>query len=456
MVMCHSIALVFLLRSAAIAHADSSEIGVVHPEVDSKMSNKTVTGIEGLFHLLNHDTQHHLALALERHGAQPALEDPEVNALMTGLLHDELEEREEDVHKKWLADREIEAKKRQEAEERHKQKLEAQEAEREASRLAHQQEMDKMKEEMKAERERAKAEMEERHRAHEAFMRKNEERREEAARRHAASKEKNAANWERMQGLLATVHKGLEQATDGWRDAPFWDDFFQNASTASSWQQLGAAHLESALTAAGIQAQSHVLVLEPGKAGLAQSIAEGIRKNQFEHVLASTYSDEQSAHHDLVVEVGLLDAMAMGQIQGGDENRLEALKKASSRLASLVKPGGTWISVSAVPPTLRVPMLSRLSGRSFAVPSENEDPTAGTHTIVLSSAPQILEAKGLRGSASSQVTNMLLYGSKDAHVWAYRMRRVDAGNEDEGIPESALDGLLDVIRQQRPGTREDL
>merc|ERR1719379_1563642 len=159
--------------------------------------------------------------------------------------------------------------------------------------------------------------------------------------------------------------------------------------------------------------------------------------------------------HDLVVEVGLLDAMAMGHVQGSDENRLEALKKASGRLASLVKPGGTWISVSAVPPSLRVPMLGRLSSRFFAVPSENEDPAAGTHTIVLNSAPQ-MEVKGLRGSAASQVTNMLLYGSKDAHVWAYRMRRAEDGNEDGGIPESALDGLLDGIRQQRPGTREDL
>merc|ERR1719379_2058876 len=94
-------------------------------EVDGKKSNET--GLEGLFHLLGHDVQHHLALALERHGAQPALEDPDVNALMTGLLHDELEERQEDAHKKWVAEREAEAKKRQEAEERRNNELEAQE-----------------------------------------------------------------------------------------------------------------------------------------------------------------------------------------------------------------------------------------------------------------------------------------------------------------------------------------
>lgn len=459
----------FILSFAPFVGADSPEIGLVHSETNiedlSKIGvhsepNGTDSGkdsLSSLFHLLNHDTQHMLAQALERHGAQPAMEDPEVNALMSGLLHDELEERQEEAHKKWLAERDAEAKKRQEAEEKRKREAEAREEEREASRKAHQEEMDKMREEMKADRARAKAEMEERHRAHEEFMRKNEERRAEAAKRHAQSKEKHAANWDRMQGLLATVHAGLEEATDGWRDAPFWDDFFHNASTASSWQHLGLAHLEPALNAAGMQHQHHVLVLEPGKAGLAQSIAEGIRKKEIENVLASGYGNEEGDNHDIVVEVGLLDAMAMGHVEGGDENRLQALKRASSRLASLVKPGGTWISVSAVPPTLRVPMLSRLSGGSFAIPSDGENPMTGTHTIVLSSTPKMPEGKGLRGSAASQVTNMLLYGSKDAHVWAYRMRRAEDATTDGGdISQSALDGLLDVIRQQRPGTREDL
>merc|ERR1719160_541679 len=117
----------------------------------------------------------------------------------------------------------------------------------------------------------------------------------------------------------------------------------------------------------------------------------------------------------------------MGQVQGGDETKLEALKQASSRLARLVKPGGTWISVSAVPPTLRVPLLGRLSGHSFAVPSDSENPAAGTDTIVISSPLKNLEVKGLRGSAAAQVTNMLLYGSKDAHVWAYRMNAIEDG-----------------------------
>jgi len=456
--MAHILGFAFLLSSVSFASADSSaiasQIGIVHKESETETSNET--GLEGLFHLLNHDTQHHLALALERAGAQPAMEDPEVNALMSGLLHDELEEREEDAHKKWVEEREAEARKRQETEEKRKRALETQEAERKAAQKAHQQEMDKMREEMKADRQRAQVEMEERHRAHEAFMRKNEERREEAMRRHAESKEKHAANWERMQSLLATVHAGLEEATDGWRDAPFWDDFFQNTSTASSWQMLGPAHLEPAFKAAGVEPQHNVLVLEPGQAGLAQSIAEGIRQKEIEHVLASSYGKEESDNHDLVVEVGLLDAMAMGHIDGGDQGRLDALKKASSRFATLVKPGGTWISVSAVPPTLRVPMLNRLSSRFFAMPSDKEDAAAGTHTIVLSAAPKTLEAKGLRGSAASQVTNMLLYGSKDAHVWAYRMRRAEDVTADVGIPEANMDGLLDVIRQQRPGTREDL
>merc|ERR1719335_1298223 len=109
--------------------------------------------------------------------------------------------------------------------------------------------------------------------------------------------------------------------------------------------------------------------------------------------------------------------------EGGETSRLEALRKAAVRLASLVKPGGTWISISAVPPTLRVPLLGRLSSRSFTMPSESEDPESGTHTMVIHAQPAVITQEGTKGLRGSQVANMLLYGSSDAHVWAYRMRR---------------------------------
>merc|ERR1711972_514539 len=109
-------------------------------------------------------------------------------------------------------------------------------------------------------------------------------------------------------------------------------------------------------------------------------------------------------------------------------------------------------SISAVPPTLRLPLLGRLAGSTFTLPSEKESAESGTHAMVLSAgASKEKGAVGLLGA--SQVADMLLYGSEDVHVWAYRMRR---GEDSEGVeedkPPSAAhgDALIDIIRQQRP------
>ena len=223
-------------------------------------------------------------------------------------------------------------------------------------------------------------------------------------------------------------------------------------------------------------------------------------------MLASAYGAEQSgSHHDLVIEVGLLDAMAMSG-EGGDMTRLQALQSAAARLATLVKPGGTWISVSAVPPTLRTPLLGRLAGDSFFAPAGEgqeaavegqEAAVAGTHAITLVSPSAdgdvSDEHRALRGAGAVQVANMLLYGGNDARVWAYRLHRaqqalsaesemdLDMGLAFQHLSKSALrctarplnfhlaevpstsgsgnaaeDMVLDMIRQQRPGTRDDL
>merc|ERR1712151_525436 len=125
---------------------------------------------------------------------------------------------------------------------------------------------------------------------------------------------------------------------------------------------------------------------------------------------AHAYGAESDDQRDLVVEVGLLDAMTMGNAGSGVEiSKLGALQNASSRLSQLVRPGGTWISISAVPPTLRLPLLGRLAGSTFTLPGEKESVESGTHAMVLSAeASKEKGSVGLRGA--SQVADMLLYG----------------------------------------------
>jgi len=454
----------FIFRAVAVLAAH----GVADAAAAPVAQNATGAGPEGLWHLLSPELQHSLAGVLTNHGAQKGLEDPDVDAFMSNLLHDEIETQvkaqaaEDEQWKKHLEEEEKAAKeaeaiakaedeKRRAEHEKQMQEMEAAREARAAQREA-EREADKLKRE--AEDKQHQKEEEARQRSHDEYMAKSKARREASQKRRAEMEERHAKNWERAKSLLGQVHEELEVATGGWRDAPFWDDFFRTSSAATRFSQLGFSHIEPALRASSLLPEHKVLVLEPRGASLADRLAEEIRgaSSQAE---ANGYGAESDESKDVVVEVGLLDAMAMGD-QAEEKSKLGALKSASARLAKLVKPGGTWISISAVPPTLRVPLLGRLAGGSFSLPSEKEDASAGTHTVVLSAANASTKGKtGLRGSA--QVADMLLYGSEDVHVWAYRMKRGnDSRNEQFEGASSSADDLLDMIRLQRPAARDDL
>merc|ERR1719329_1195686 len=121
----------------------------------------------------------------------------------------------------------------------------------------------------------------------------------------------------------------------------------------------------------------------------------------------------------------------MGGARDEQRYRLEELRRTSERLSVLLRSGGTWVSVSSVPPRLRLPLLERLSGGAFDVPSED----AGTHIVKL--GPKQVQVAGtavapaparLRGNGldKQHVANLLLYGNKDPHVFAFRLPRVEA------------------------------
>eukprot|EP00928_Gymnodinium_smaydae_P084547 TRINITY_DN67802_c0_g1_i1.p1 TRINITY_DN67802_c0_g1~~TRINITY_DN67802_c0_g1_i1.p1 ORF type:complete len:463 (+),score=67.33 TRINITY_DN67802_c0_g1_i1:99-1487(+) len=440
--------------------------------VEEHMSNRSI-GPEALWHVLPQDVQHSLSGLLTRHADAIGLEDPAVDAVLSNLLHDELESQQNtsfgDEDSGMLTDEltKLEDDRRKNDEKRDKEmqalkaKWELRAAQRESARLQHEHEADLAKERLQKEALQRQIKHEEFQKRSAEFVQKSKERRELAEKRRASMQEQHARNWERTSSLLRQVHDQLEIVTGGWKDAPFWDDFFRTSSTATRFSKLGFKHIEPAIRLAAILPQHNVLVLEPRGASLAHRLAEEFRTNQVAQALAHAYGDEGDEGYDVVVEVGLLDAMAMGGAQSDQEtSKLEALRKAASKIADIVKAGGTWISISAVPPPLRIPLLGRLSGNRFSVPSEKEDAAAGTHAITLPAGETESKMRtNLRGAA--QVADMLLYGSEDVHIWAYRMKHGDVPNVDRSqslaLPGEEQDhDLLDIVRQQRPGSRDDL
>lgn len=448
---------------AVAALAVSNGQDILEPTPEQNASN---VGPEGLWHLLSPELQHSLAGVLTHHGAEKKLDDPDVGAFMSNLLHDELETQQVAEDTRWKAQIAEEEKAAKEAEELAKvqaEKLRAEHAQQmrdlEASRQARAADREAERKQREVDSKLAQKESDDRQREmarmNDEYMAKSKARREKSEKRRAEMEARHAKTWERTSGLLQKVHEELEHVTGGWRDAPFWDDFFRTSSAATRFAQLGFSHIEAVLRASSLAPEHKVLVLEPKGASLAEPLAKEIR-GAYPYADAIGYGQEGDELKDVVVEVGLLDAMAMGGGgQAGESSRLGALKTAAARLAKLVKPGGTWISISAVPPTLRVPLLGRLAGGSFSLPSEKEDAAAGTHTVVLKASNTSSKGKGLRGS--TQVADMLLYGSEDVHVWAYRMKRgQDITDDKVDEPQLSADGLLDIIRLQRPATRDDL
>lgn len=214
---------------------------------------------------------------------------------------------------------------------------------------------------------------------------------------------------------------------------------------------------------------------------LAARLAGDLRRASLvDDVAAHAFGHEPEAERDFVLELGLLDAMAMGGTggatagSGGASRRSAELRRAAERLGRLVRPGGTWISVSVVPPSLRVPLLERLARGAFATPPDAGGEAAaagtGTHVVTLNASssssvlstdlPQQPPHPRLRGAGleASNVANLLLYGDVDPHIFVYRMRRNEVSSASEVFavdagPASALEG---IVAAQRPATREDL
>eukprot|EP00929_Paragymnodinium_shiwhaense_P000559 TRINITY_DN100800_c0_g1_i1.p1 TRINITY_DN100800_c0_g1~~TRINITY_DN100800_c0_g1_i1.p1 ORF type:complete len:492 (+),score=91.33 TRINITY_DN100800_c0_g1_i1:87-1562(+) len=316
-------------------------------------------------------------------------------------------------------------------------------------------------------------------RSHDEYLQKTREKAAARAAKHAEMMNRHANMGRHVEELLMKVHSQLEADTHGFQDVPFWDDFFQNTSTRSHWGQLSVEMLKPALGTASWATHHRVLVLEPSASlGLAERLAGSLREASAAGVVSHTYGTEPNGEFDIILELGLLDAVAMGG-NSGSTSRLSQLRRASARLTELLRPGGAWISVSAVPPALRLPLIERLSNGALLLPAADnvagsvDLPQPGMHTIKLSSekaaktddASERTGAPRLRGAASpdadsqaQRVANLLLYGKRDPHVFAYRIHRRADELGHEGSNDSSSDAaeLESLVAAQRPDDSDEL
>eukprot|EP00746_Dinoflagellata_sp_MGD_P007997 gnl/MRDRNA2_/MRDRNA2_115936_c0_seq1.p1 gnl/MRDRNA2_/MRDRNA2_115936_c0~~gnl/MRDRNA2_/MRDRNA2_115936_c0_seq1.p1 ORF type:complete len:467 (+),score=110.06 gnl/MRDRNA2_/MRDRNA2_115936_c0_seq1:67-1467(+) len=254
-------------------------------------------------------------------------------------------------------------------------------------------------------------------------------------------------------GLLQEAHAGLENVSDSASDASFWDDFFKNATSQAAWRTLGYSHLEPALIFSGFRPQQRVLVYESRALNRAWDIAEGLQNHGATSVTTALYGAEVSGPFDVVIELGLLDAVAMGGASQTKSIRVAETRKVIDSIRSLVRPSGTWMSVSVVPPSLRVQLLRALTIGAFAPPKQPYNEKNGVYTVLF------------RGDGSSgpendinvnkqMVNNVLLYGTVESKAYAYCLKREV---RKDGQPKPAASGgfIEWLIGAQRPWRSSD-
>eukprot|EP00927_Polykrikos_kofoidii_P032277 TRINITY_DN27551_c0_g1_i1.p1 TRINITY_DN27551_c0_g1~~TRINITY_DN27551_c0_g1_i1.p1 ORF type:complete len:505 (-),score=93.19 TRINITY_DN27551_c0_g1_i1:172-1623(-) len=313
---------------------------------------------------------------------------------------------------------------------------------------------------------------------HEEMMRKHAEFNKAAKRRHNEMMERNARRNVHMEAILKQVHSAIEQDTRVFQDTPFWDTFLHNTSVRQQWKELSFDHVRPALEAAALNANHRVLVIEPNlELGIANRLVEGIRGSGTSDAVGRAYhggmlsqpeGELPFAPFDVVLELGLVDAMAMEGNSAGT-SRIAELRRASEVLSGLLKPGGSWLSVSVVPPALRTPLLERLGSAAFGLPpSQNEASQPAAMKISLGSPrPEVTKPKekrlrGASGTSAEQeqrIASILLYGDADAHAFVYHRLRREQDDDATGRlvdDDSAESDLHNIIAAQRPVTREDL
>lgn len=198
-----------------------------------------------------------------------------------------------------------------------------------------------------------------------------------------------------------------------------------------------------------LAAGTRLLILEPSK-GAADSLAAELGASTLGvSAEGKVYGDHSTTDvYDVVLELGLLDALAMAPAESPD--RIRELQRASEALSAMLRPGALWLSASAVPPQLRLPLLHRLAAGAFATPEEH-----AVRGVVLSPRTTPPEPPRLRGSLGPvDVTNLLMYGHESPEMFLYKLQREEAQWSASAFSPAAAQELEKAVAQQR--IRDDL
>lgn len=256
--------------------------------------------------------------------------------------------------------------------------------------------------------------------------------------------------------MFEPIKTAFATAANDLHDVFSFDNFFQRPRVRNQWGLLNFDNLKPVLEAASLQPEHQVLMLEPmGSLGLGSQFAEAMRGEGMlmPHVASHAYGEEPTATlFDMVVELGLLDAVAMGG-EGAGKLRIAELQRASKRVSEMLKPGAKWISVSAVPPGRRVPLLEHLGGYAFDVPNAT---ATGVHVITLRTEPTVEEKNStqLRGNALStlgveNVVNLPFQGQRGPQAFAYRLNRNEKSSQrPDGGKKEDLEEFGKIVEEQ--------
>jgi len=259
-----------------------------------------------------------------------------------------------------------------------------------------------------------------------------------------------------MTADLAYAHHHIEDDLGGWKGHDgAWHDLYVQSDISHMWNLLSAEAISEPLQAAGLSKHSHVLIVEPPAMSLAKHLAESLQSRSGAMVHRATFGAEPTGVYDLVIELGVLDDIAMGSTSKKYPSRPALCRDAVSRWHDLLKPNGVLLDVSSVPPVLRTPLLEKLNEHEFI----HLDPKHDIQKIIVH-RNKTEDDQLLFTDRQAFFADMLLHGDTNLHVFSYGLRRPNtpdsvaietlAADVPPSLPSQLLEAIEELVLKQRP------
>jgi len=258
----------------------------------------------------------------------------------------------------------------------------------------------------------------------------------------------------RMARFLQSAHREMYMKFGSFQGEKGKHEFMslvEKSDIRSSWASLTVGSLAEPLRLVGLPALGpppRVLVLEPNqKLRLGEKFVESLKLNGSVDACSFVFDSEPEGPFDVVLELGLVDDIAMySELE--EESRLQKMRRAGERFTSLVRPGGAWISISSAPPSLRLPLLQRLTSHTFLA----ADPKHGVHHVTVQRG-HAHEMDVFEHDPKAFFADMILNGDTNLHVFTYSLHRQQEEATTSPLAELGMRGLEELrnaIRLQRP------